>query len=59
MLLNVTRTSEIIVKIERSLLAKECWVDANGRRRRRANVVEGDFEAVEALLVRVIHALQT
>jgi hypothetical protein len=58
-LLNVTRTSEVIVKIKRGLLAKEGWVDANGRRRRRANVVEGDFEAVEALLVRVIHALKT
>lgn len=58
MLLDIARTSEVVVEIEGSLLAEKGRVDANGGRRGRANIVERDFETVHTLRGRAVHACE-
>lgn len=59
MLLDIARASEVVIQVERSLLAEKGRVDANSGRRGRANLVERDLETVKALLVGAGHTLET
>lgn len=48
MFLNVTGAGEVVVDVERGLLAEESRVDSDMGRGRRANMIEGrHFEAMK------------